>query len=109
MLQAVQQDARYSRAHFRLGQIAMMNRNFDYALKEYQRALDNGDRLNDRERMLTELGMAVSRRDRQESLRISREIDERWPDDPDLLRIEPAFPGMFLDSSDRPRRRFRPH
>jgi serine/threonine protein kinase len=109
LLRAVDQDAHYARAHFRLGQIAMMNRNFDYAAKEYGRALDDTDHLNDRERMLTELGIAVSRHDRQESLRISREIDGRWPDDPDLQRIEPAFPGMFLDASERPRRRFRPH
>jgi len=108
---ALVQDPRYARAHFRMGQIAMMNRNFDYAITEYQRALDDGNRLTDHERALTELGVAVSTHNRPESLRIARSIDERWPDDPDLLRIEPAFPGMFLEgrnSNVRPRR-FRPH
>ena len=101
---ALVQDSHYARAHFRLGQIAMMNRNFDYAISEYERALDDSNRLNDRERALTELGIAVSHHNRQDSLRIAQEIDDRWPDDPDLLRIEPAFPGMFLNADDRPRR-----
>src|SRR5260221_2358995 len=108
---ALVQDPHYARAHFRMGEIAMMNRNFDYALKEYQQALDDGSRLSDRERALTELGVAVSTHNRPESLRMARSIDERWPEDPDLLRIEPAFPGMFLEGRNtnvRPRR-FRPH
>ncbi len=88
-----------------------MDRRFAVALSHYRAALDSGT-LEERERMFAELGVAVASRNREESRRTAREINERWPDDPDLRRVVEAFPGMFLGfrpANERPGRRFRRH
>jgi serine/threonine protein kinase len=111
--QVLKQDHHYARAHFRVGEIALLNRNFDTALAELQLALEDSSRLDDREHALTDLGVAVSTRNREESQRIARDINERWPGDLDVRRIVTTFPGMFLgqrpEKAERPRRRFRPN
>jgi tetratricopeptide (TPR) repeat protein len=108
--QILDRDAHYARAHFRMGEIAMLNRNFEPALGQYQQALDDIDRLDEREKLLTRLGMAISMHNRDLSQRIAAQINTRYPNDPDLRRIVPAFPGMFLggQQNERPRR-FKPH
>jgi len=104
-------DPHYARAHYRMGEIAMMNRNFEPALLEYQLALEDSDRLNPHELAFTNLGVAISTHKREAVQRIAAEINTRWPDDRELQRIAPSFPGMFAErpqQQERPRR-FRPH
>jgi TolA-binding protein len=91
----LQQDPHYAKAHFRMGEIALLNRNLDYASKELQRALDDTDRLGPRVEQLTHLGMALATRDKREVERLSDEFSQRWPNDPDLERMRTTFPGMF--------------
>ena len=91
----LQQDPHYAKAHFRMGEIALFNRNLDYASKELQKALDDTDRLGAREEQLTHLGLAIATHDKAEVDRLSAEVWQRWPRDPDLMRMRETFPGMF--------------
>jgi TolA-binding protein len=91
----LQQDPHYAKAHFRMGVIALLNRNLDYASKELQKALDDTDRLGAREEQLTHLGLALTTREKREVERLSDEISQRWPNDPDVERMRETFPGMF--------------
>jgi serine/threonine protein kinase len=97
----LQQDPHYAKAHFRMGEIALLNRNLDFASKELQKALDDSDHLGAREEQLTHLGVAIASHDRQEIRRLSAEIWQRWPRDPDLVRMRETFPGMFGENGDR--------
>jgi serine/threonine-protein kinase len=104
----LQQDPHYAKAHFRMGEIALLNRNLDFASKELQKALDDSDRLGAREQQLTQLGLAIATHERQEIRRLSAEIWQRWPRDPDLVRMRETFPGMFGENQrDLPRDRVR--
>jgi hypothetical protein len=110
----LEQDSHYAKAHFRMGEIALLNRNLEPARTELELAQEDASRLDDRERALTKLGIAVSLHSREEAQREAQEIKDRWPGDPDLDRIVRAFPGIFLGSglNERPierGRRFRPH
>jgi Tfp pilus assembly protein PilF len=110
----LEQDSHYARAHFRMGEIALLNHKLEPARTELELAQEDANRLDDRERALTKLGIAVSLRSREESQRYAQEIKDHWPGDPDLERIVRAFPGMFLGSGLNERRiergrRFRPH
>jgi serine/threonine protein kinase/alkylhydroperoxidase/carboxymuconolactone decarboxylase family protein YurZ len=95
------QDPHYAKAHFRMGEISMFNRNFAPALMEYNAAMSDRDRLDPRERHLTRLGMAISTGHRQEAQKIGREIERQWPGDPDLARVirefgnEPVRPPLW--------------
>jgi hypothetical protein len=92
-----------------MGEIALLNRNLDYASKELQKALDDSDRLGPREEQLTQLGLAIATHERQEIRRLSAEIWQRWPRDPDLIRMRATFPGMFGElQRERERRWQRP-
>jgi hypothetical protein len=105
----LRQDPHYAKAHFRLGQIALFNRNFNPASEELNLALGDADRLDAREQQLARISLAIASHDRQETQRIAREIWQRWPGDPDLVRIREFFPGMFPDAArERFHRRQRP-
>ncbi|MEA2161950.1 MAG: eukaryotic-like serine/threonine-protein kinase [Thermoanaerobaculia bacterium] len=105
----IQQDPHYAKAHFRMGEIALLNRNLDYASKELQKALDDPDRLGVREERLARLGLALAAHERPEIRRLSMEIWQRWPGDPDLIQMRATFPGMFGEGMrDRERRWQRP-
>jgi serine/threonine protein kinase len=99
----LQQDPHYAKAHFRMGEIALFNRNMDYASKELQKALDDTDRLGAREEQLTRLALAIATHDRPQVDSLSSEIWQRWPRDPDLLRMRTTFPAMFGEFGDRRR------
>jgi TolA-binding protein len=100
------------RAHFRLGEIALLNHNFPHAADQFRSALVNAGSLDPRERALTELGLAIATEDRQTANGIAREIHRVRPNDPDLRRIREAFgmsPRPGEAEQPRPRRRlFRP-
>jgi len=89
------QDPHYAKAHFRMGEVALFNRNLNYASDELNRALGDSDRLDRREQQLARLSLAITSHDRAEIGRLSAAISERWPDDPDLARMRETFPGMF--------------
>lgn len=89
------QDPHYARAHFRMGEVALFNRNLNYASEELNRALGDSDRLDRREQQLARLSLAITSHDREEIGRLSAAISEHWPDDPDLARMRSTFPGMF--------------
>jgi serine/threonine protein kinase len=91
----LKQDPHYAKAHFRMGEIALLNRNLIPATEELNRALDDSDRLDAREQQLTRLGLALAERNRSEVLRLGDGIEQQWPGDSDLTRMRAAFPGMF--------------
>jgi hypothetical protein len=103
------QDPHYARAHLRMGEIALFNRNLNYASEELNHALSDSDRLDRREQQLARLSLAITSHDREEIGRLSAQIDQRWPDDPDLARMRSTFPGMFNEfpREQRGRRRIR--
>jgi serine/threonine protein kinase len=104
----LKQDPHYAKAHFRMGEIALFNRNFNPATEELNLALADPDRLDPREQQLARLSLAIASRNRFESQRIGDEIGQRWPGDPDLTRMRAAFPGMFIElPRERGRRRLR--
>jgi eukaryotic-like serine/threonine-protein kinase len=82
-----------ARAHFRFGEQALFNHNFQRAIEQYQLALDQKENLDPRERHLARLGIAVAMRNRPMVQEIAREIMRRWPNDPDLARIQAEFGG----------------
>jgi serine/threonine protein kinase len=84
-----------SHPHYARGMFALMNRNFPVAREHLGAALDSG-RLDEREQALARLGLAIASFNRPEAAAIARQIRERWPGDPDLMRIERMI---------RPRRR----
>lgn len=103
------QDPHYAKAHLRMGEIALFNRNLNYASDELNRALNDSDRLDRREQQLARLSLAITSHDREEIGRLSAAISEHWPDDPDLARMRSTFPGMFNEfpREQRGRRRIR--
>jgi hypothetical protein len=101
----LKQDPHYAKAHFRVGEIALLNRNLIPASEELNLALADTDRLDPREQQLTRIGLALAERNRPEVQRLADDISQQWPDDPDLTRMRATFPGMFLEL---PRERFKP-
>ncbi|HKR65579.1 MAG TPA: protein kinase [Thermoanaerobaculia bacterium] len=81
---ALEVDPHHARAHFRLGEIALFARQGPEAREQFTAALADGDRLADRERKLSELGLALLDRDRGRALMIYREVMDAYPLDPDL-------------------------
>jgi serine/threonine protein kinase len=101
--EAIRADPRNAKAHFRLGEIALLNRNFDHASDQFTRALANGDHLEPREHSLCDLGLAIAHDDRLEANRIAREIRDQNPGDPDLNAIQNRFGAFFGKIDERPR------
>jgi hypothetical protein len=107
---AVAKDPRHAKAHFRLGEIALFTRDFRLARQELNAALADADRLDARERKLSELGIAVLDRDRARAEELAREIAAANPRDPDLMRFRQLLFGMGEQGGPQrpPRRRSRP-
>ena len=99
------QDPHYAKAHFRMGEIALLNRNLIPAIEELNLALADSDRLDAREQQLTRIGLALAERNRFEVQRLADDIWRQWPGDPDLARMRATYPGMFVEL---PRERFKP-
>jgi serine/threonine protein kinase len=104
-LAAIEADPHHARAHFRLGEMALFMRQREDARRHLEAALRDGDRLDARERSLTELGLALLDRDRPRAQELLRELDRTSPGDPDIRRFREMFgredrPGPFR----RPRR-----
>ena len=104
---AIAKDPHHARAHFRLGEIALFLREFPLARRELNAALADADRLDPREKKLTELGLAVLNRDRNTAEQLIQEITAMNPRDPDLQ----TFRELLRDQPQRPpfrRGRIRP-
>ncbi|MEA2414914.1 MAG: eukaryotic-like serine/threonine-protein kinase [Thermoanaerobaculia bacterium] len=93
----LRQDPHYAKAHFRMGEIALLNRNLFPAAEELNLALADSDRLDAREQQLARLGVALAVRNRTDIQRLAADIWQQWPDDPDLNRMRETFPGMFIE------------
>jgi len=103
---ALAKDPHHARAHFRLGEMALFMRNFPVARQELTAALADADRLDTREKKLTELGLAVLNRDHDRAESLLEEITLISPGDPDLARFRD-----LVGQPQRPfrQRRLRPH
>lgn len=84
---AVERDPTHAQAHFRLGEMALFGRDFPQARQELNAALLNSERLDVRERKLTELGLALLDRNRARAETLAKELEAMNPRDPDLLRF----------------------
>jgi hypothetical protein len=85
------QSASKAQQHYRNGERALLNRNFSKAIEQYQLALDDKENLDGRLRALSHLGIAIAMNRRSQAQQIGREIERRWPGDPDLERIRAEF------------------
>lgn len=101
---ALAKDPHYARAHFRLGEMALFLRDFEGARRELDAALAGADRLDARERTLTELGLAIVDGDRARARGLVQDIEAMSPRDPDLMR----FRQLLANQPQRPFRRGRP-
>ena len=97
-----------ARDHFQSGETALFDRKFAKAIEEYQLALDQKDDLEPRERALARLGIAIALPRRLQAQEIAREINKRWPDDPDFQRIRREFAPASEEPRGFGRRRQRP-
>ena len=104
---ALAKDPHHARAHFRLGELALYVRDLPVARRELEAAMADADRLEPRERHLTELGLAIVNGDRKRAQALFHEIRAANPADPDLMR----FRELLNDEGPRPfrRGRLRPH
>jgi len=102
---AIRADPHNAKAHFRLGEIALLNENFDHSSDQFNRALANAENLDPREHSLCDLGLAIGRDDRPEANRLARDIREQYPNDPDLAAIHRQF-GAFFGKIDEQQREF---
>ena len=80
-----------ARTHFHFGQAALLNHDFGHASRELRIALDHAGELDDRERRLAELGLAIANGERLRAVELGREMHRLYPGDPDLERIRREF------------------
>jgi serine/threonine protein kinase/TolA-binding protein len=106
----VRKDPQYARAHLRLAEMMLLNRNLDGAAEEYARAAENEGRLNAREKAFLRLGSALATRDARTARMTARAIEQNLPGDPELAALQREFPGMLRDEgppAERPGQRRR--
>lgn len=80
-----------ARAHFQNGEAALLNHDFEQAKHELRMALDEEAELNDRERRLAQLSIAIANGNRLRARELGREFEGIYPGDPDFARIKEAF------------------
>src|SRR5205085_12271425 len=66
-VEVIRIDPHYAKAHFRLGEIALANHNLEHARDQFEHALREPDKLDARERALTELGFTIANNNRFEA------------------------------------------
>lgn len=110
LLEAViRTEPRHARAHLRLGEIAMLTRALDSGADHFQQAISSSSKLDDRERVLARLGLAVCTGDFDGARAAALELGQQNPRDPELLRIKRAFPAIFGGMMPRRAGPFRRH
>jgi serine/threonine protein kinase len=105
-IDAIRADPHNAKAHFRTGEIALINKNGEHAREQFDLALRDADRLDPRERGLLDLGMAIANQQRFEAQRLAREMHFARPDDPDLAAIARAWPFIAAALGEEARRPF---
>ena len=80
-----------ARQHFQTAEAALLARNLPKAVEQFQLALDQKEQLEQRERELAHLGIAIAMHQRFRAEQIGRQIERQWPGDPDLERIRSEF------------------
>ena len=108
-IEAIRLDPRNAKAHFRTGEIALVNHNTDHAREQFDMALRDADRLDQHERLIIDLGIAIASQERFLAQRIARGLHDANPNDPDLNAIARAWPfiGATLgEERPRPNRRW---
>jgi len=111
---AIDADPQYAKAHFRIGQIALANHNTDGARVEFKAAIDGEDRLDERERKLAHLGLAITNRNWPHARELAQEINAEHPGDPDLAAfrrdiVSEQQEQQQFRGAQRPFRGRRPH
>lgn len=92
----LKKDPHYAAAHLRLGEIELANRNATGAMADFQAALDDSSRLDERERLLANVGLGLAGGDRETARASARELNAAHPRDPELERMLVAVPGLFF-------------
>jgi serine/threonine protein kinase len=103
---AIAKDSHHARAHFRLGEMALFARDSVTARRELDAALADADRLEPRERILTDAAVAFLDGDRARARALIQEL----PNDPNVIRFRQLI--QELREEQRPPfrpRRLRPH
>jgi hypothetical protein len=77
--------------HFENGMKALLNKNMPRAAEQFQLAIDHKEQLDDRQRALAHFGLAIAMNRRFQAQAIGREIERRWPGDPDFEQIRAEF------------------
>jgi len=88
--------------HFHAGRDALLNHDLFRARDEFELALRDSTSLNDRERVLTDLGFAIATNRRFEANRIAHALFQRAPDDPDLNAFAREYPFITLTGPEFP-------
>ncbi|MEO8032975.1 MAG: protein kinase [Acidobacteriota bacterium] len=93
---ALEKDPHFAAAHLQLGEMELLNRNMGRSAAEFQAALDEPSRLDERERLLARVGLGVASGSREAARAAARELNAIHPRDPELERIVSTFPGLFF-------------
>jgi serine/threonine protein kinase len=99
-------DPHFAAAHLRLGEMELLNRNAGGAGADMQAALDDSGRLEPRQRMFANIGLALANGKLLAARAGASELNEIYPHDPDLERLVAAYPGVFFERRGDHSRRF---
>lgn len=86
------QDPHYAKAHVRMGEIALFNREFEPATEELNLALADAGRLDAREQQVAHLALALASRNRFEVARLAAKSASAGPAIPTSRACTPPFP-----------------
>jgi hypothetical protein len=103
-LRVLAADPHYAKASFRLGEMALLNHALKLAAPGFARALADPDRLDERERQLATLGLALSSGERIRARELGSALEQQYPADSDLAAWKRLFPGLLGEGGERPRR-----
>jgi serine/threonine protein kinase len=105
-IEAIRLHPNNAKAHFRLGEIALVNHNTDHAREQFDLALRDVDRLNQHEKLIIDLGIAIASQERFQAQRIARGLHDMNPNDPDVNAIARTWPFIAASLGED---RFRPN
>jgi hypothetical protein len=87
----VRTDPHYAPAHFRIGEIMLLNRNAAGASQQFALALSDRQRLAPRDQSMATIGSAVASQDLQLARRLVKDFEREHPDDPELRTLRRAM------------------
>lgn len=101
----VRKDPTHAPAHLKIGQLALANRNLTEAAAHFENALQHGDRLDARQRLLAQVGLAVANRDFTRAQSLAAELKSRYPEDLESLHFFNELKKATKDPRDLPSNR----